>query len=57
MTVDELSKRLSISRARAYELVRNGTIPAIRLGRQVRIDSELLEQWVAAGGTSRPDNT
>ena len=54
LTIPELARALNISRARGYELVRRGLIPAVRIGRQVRVHPEQLERWLAEGGT-RPD--
>jgi len=41
---------LNVSVARIYELVRNGTVPAVHLGRQIRFSREALETWIAEGG-------
>lgn len=37
VTVPELAKMLNVGRNTAYELVRAGIVPSIRIGRQVRI--------------------
>jgi excisionase family DNA binding protein len=37
MTVTEVAKALRISRNGAYDAVREGTIPAIRFGRVLRV--------------------
>ena len=53
ITVPEAADLLRVSPARAYELVRTGVLPpgvGVRLGRQVRIDREKLESWLAEGG-------
>lgn len=50
LTVEEVSKRLSVPKSRAYELVRRDLLPVVRIGRQVRIDPEELEAWIRRGG-------
>jgi excisionase family DNA binding protein len=37
LTVDEVAALLRISRGAAYEAVRQGTIPALRLGRRILV--------------------
>ena len=50
LTPDEVAALLRVRRARVYSLVRDGLLPAVRIGRQVRVDGAVLERWVAAGG-------
>jgi excisionase family DNA binding protein len=50
LEIDEVARRLSVRRARAYELVRAGLLPSVRLGRQIRVSEEGLRKWVARGG-------
>ena len=50
LRITDVAVLLSITPARAYELARRGVLPCVRLGRQVRVDPERLEQWIAAGG-------
>ena len=52
LQVPEVAEILSVSRERAYELARSGALPVVRVGRQVRIDSEKLTQWIDRGGFS-----
>lgn len=51
VTARDVARRLNVPLPRVYELVRAGTLPHIRLGRQVRFDAERLERWLARGGT------
>lgn len=44
LTVSEAAKVLGISRASAYECVRTGEIPSIRLGGRILIPVRLLDQ-------------
>ena len=48
--IPEAAARLDVSVARAYELARTGTIPTVRLGRQLRVDPRKLDQWIDDGG-------
>ena len=47
MGVDEAAAYLGISRNLAYELVRCGRLPHIRLGRRILIPRKGLELWIA----------
>jgi excisionase family DNA binding protein len=55
LTAEEAAKVLNVSLPRLYELARTGTIPVVRLGRQVRIPGGLLEAWIVDGGRALPD--
>ena len=44
----EAAAQLSISRSLLYELLRDGTIPAVRIGRATRIPTAALEDFVAS---------
>jgi len=46
LTVPEAAKLLRISRNLAYELVARHEIPAIRLGRVIRVPKQGLEEWL-----------
>ncbi len=46
LKVPEVAKVLRIARSRAYDLVANGTIPAVRIGRSVRVSRSELEHWL-----------
>jgi excisionase family DNA binding protein len=48
LTVEEAGARPGISRTLAYELVRRGEIPSIRLGRRVLVPVQALDQMVAS---------
>lgn len=44
LTVDEVAAFLRIGRSAAYEAVRRGEIPAIRVGRRLRVPRDRLLQ-------------
>lgn len=46
LKVPEIAEELRIARSRAYELVANGTIPAVKIGRSVRVSRKELERWL-----------
>jgi excisionase family DNA binding protein len=53
ITAREACESLGIRVARLYELVREGTVPCVRLGeRQLRFDPEVLAAWSKNGGIS-----
>lgn len=47
MTVSEAAALLGISRSSAYECVRLGSIPSIRLGRRIVVPRHALQQLLA----------
>lgn len=46
LTVPEAAKLLRISRNLAYELVARNELPAIRLGRVIRVPKHGLTEWL-----------
>jgi len=44
LTVEEAARLLGISRALAYELVRDGEIPSLRLGRRIVIPRRVIDE-------------
>lgn len=53
-TVGEVADGLRLSRSAVYGLIRAGLLPAVHLGRQVRIPVAALEAFIAAGGRGWP---
>lgn len=51
LTVPEAAKLLRIGRNLAYELVSQGEIPSVRLGRLIRVPRAALEERLGADGT------
>ena len=47
LTVDETGEMLGISRALAYDLVRRGEIPSVRLGRRIVVPVRQLQALLA----------
>lgn len=46
LCADDVAKRLNISKALVYQLVRRGAIPAVHIGKSVRIRSIDLEAYI-----------
>lgn len=46
LKVPEVAEVLRIARGRAYELVASGELPAVRIGRSVRVNRRELERWL-----------
>jgi excisionase family DNA binding protein len=44
--IPELAAELKISRGRAYALVADGTIPAVKIGRSLRVSRRELRAWL-----------
>jgi excisionase family DNA binding protein len=55
LTVEEAAASLGISRASAYEAVRRGDIPAIRIGRRILVPRAALEKFLASALPSDPE--
>jgi excisionase family DNA binding protein len=51
-TVDEAAVLLGVARSVAYEGVRNGTIPATRVGRRWLIPRRRFHEWLDGRGTA-----
>jgi excisionase family DNA binding protein len=54
LTVDQTAEVLSIGRGSAYEAVRRGEIPSVRLGRTIRVPRRALLELL---GESDPSET
>jgi excisionase family DNA binding protein len=46
LKVPEVAEELRIARSRAYEMVADGIIPAVKIGRSVRVSRKELEHWL-----------
>src|SRR6202158_1435466 len=50
LTLREVSDYLHVNPATVRRLVRRGQLRAIRVGRDLRFEVRVVDQWVAAGG-------
>jgi putative molybdopterin biosynthesis protein len=55
LTAQQVAVLLQVPTARVYQLAREGLIPTVRLGRQVRVSASALNEWIADGGRALPD--
>ena len=46
LKVPEVARIIRVARSRAYELVAEGDIPSIRIGRSVRVSRRELDKWL-----------
>lgn len=45
LTIPEAAERLGLGRSKFYELIQAGEVPAVRIGRAVRVPAERLREW------------
>lgn len=46
LRVSEVAARLGLRRSRTYQLVDQGLIPAVRIGRSIRVPARAFEKWL-----------
>lgn len=46
LRVEEVARRLKISRSTLYALLLSGEVPSLRIGRLRRIPSSALDEWM-----------
>jgi excisionase family DNA binding protein len=51
LEISRVADLLGVSETTTRRLVKKGVLPAIRVGRQIRIDERRLEAWLAGGGS------
>jgi excisionase family DNA binding protein len=54
MTVDEVAALLRLNRKTVYDAVREGALPALRLGRSIRLSRDEVQRWLASAQTKKP---
>jgi excisionase family DNA binding protein len=47
LRAEEAAHLLGIGRTKIYEMIARGEIPALRIGRLVRVPRDALEEWIA----------
>jgi len=50
LRVAEVAEILRVPQARTYELIRQGLLPAVHLGRQLRVSEPALIGFIETGG-------
>jgi excisionase family DNA binding protein len=53
---NEAAELLGLGRSKLYELIAAGTIPALRVGRSLRVPLDGLRRWVVDQSSSSQDN-
>ena len=46
LTLREMQEMLAIGRTKAWQLVASGEVPAVKIGRSVRVSRKELEGWL-----------
>jgi excisionase family DNA binding protein len=54
MTVEEVALVLGISRASAYQAVRTGEVPSVRIGHRIVIPTAAVRRILEVDGDTRP---
>jgi len=57
LTVPEAARLLRISRNLAYDLIAQGRLPHVRLGRTIRVSRPRLEDWISHESDLPPQTT
>ena len=57
MTVEEVADYLRVRPSTVYEWAKRGKIPAVKMGRLWRFESEEIEAWVRNGGLTSSNKT
>lgn len=57
LTIEEVAEYLRFHPSTVYRLVRKGTLPAVKVGKQWRFDSQILEEWLRANTIGENNNT
>ena len=52
LTAKETAEVLRVRPQWVYRMVRQGVLPGVRLGRQLRVDEDALKTWLAERGLS-----
>ena len=55
LTAKETAELLRVKPQWVYRMVRRGALPAVRLGRQVRVNEDDLRTWLAERSSALPD--
>lgn len=56
LTTEEVAQALKVSKLTVYDLIKKGELPSYRVGRQIRVDKNVLEQYKNQGTRSLASN-
>ena len=56
LTAEETARELRIARRRVFDMIRDGTLPSVKIGKSRRISRQAVERYVASleGGGDAP---
>lgn len=54
LTIDEVAEVLKINRHTAYKYAKTGAIPAVRVGRNWRVDENVFNDWLVKRAGKTP---
>ena len=54
LTIKEVAEILRVRDQRAYQLIHAKILPAVRIGRQLRVSEDSLRKFVESGGQALP---
>lgn len=54
LRVDEVAALLKFGRTKVYQLVADGELPAVRIGKALRISAEALQVWIREQAAANP---
>jgi prophage regulatory protein len=52
---DEVAEMLGIGRSKVYSLIREETIPSVRIGKSIRVPAQALEEWLVGMVSQKSD--
>ena len=57
LTGTEVARQLRISRSKAYDMMRRGAIPTVRMGRNVRVRQQDIDEYIRRSMVNRFDQS
>lgn len=51
LTCKQVAEKLQLRPHRVYDLVREGRIPHVRIGKQIRFSMDQIDAWLSNGGS------
>ena len=54
LKVDDVAALLKLGRTKVYQLVAAGELPAVRIGKALRISAEALQEWLSTQAVTKP---
>lgn len=54
---EQAAQLLNLSRGRIYQLLKDGSLPSVRIGKALRVPSDSLAEWVESRKTTGGDSS